>query len=464
MGIEGLTLILSGIRLGNRFGRGLCRIWLYFGSVVVWILVLGMEENSKVTETHLTSAAAFVEGGVQDPCDDACSICLESFTEDDPATVTSCKHEYHLQCILEWSQRSKECPMCLRLLILKDPASQELLAAVEQERSFRLSRSPNSPMFARNSVDEIEFHHVPAYTDDSDFEERIMQHLAAAAMGRAHHFSRRENLRHRSSGQGHPQYLVFSTHPNAPPISPNNIEAQDGNIPTFTSLDSTTPPMTVTREEHLHQGPLPSPPGQMNSRANRNTGIAARGFENRSEPFTPRNNAGQQSPENQQRSRPSDFQSFSESFKSRFNAVSTRYKESISRSTRGIKEKLFARNNAVTELGREVQREVSAGVARMMERLDPTGKNNDMTASASDNMEGSSAGMPVRHAVEGRQVFPCSDSHSGSSSCGTSSGLSPQSLRDKSDGGIIEASIKDIEDNSGGEAGVHPTTTVSSSA
>lgn len=433
----------------------------------MWVLVLGMEENSKITETHLTSAAAFVEGGVQDPCDDACSICLEPFTDDDPATVTSCKHEYHLQCILEWSQRSKECPMCLQTLILKDPASQELLAAVEQERSFRLSRSPNTPMFARNSVDEFEFHHVPAYTDDSDFEERIMQHLAAAAMGRAHHFSRRENLRHRSSGQGHPQFLVFSTHPSAPPISPNNIEAQDGNIPTFTSLESTTTAMTATTEEQLQQGPLPSPPGQMNSRTIRNSGIAVQALDNRSEPFTPRNNAGQQFPENQQRSRPSDFQSFSESFKSRFNAVSSRYKESISRSTRGFKEKLFARNNAVTELGREVQREVSAGiagVARMMERLDPTGKNNGMNPSASDNMEGSSAGIPVRHSVEGRQVFPCSDSNNGSSSCGTSSGLSPQSLRDKSDGCISEASIKDIEDNRGGDAGVHPTTVVSSSA
>ena len=115
-----------------------------------------------------------------------------------------------------------------------------------------------------------------------------MQHLEAAAMGRGHHFSRRENLRHRSSSQGHPQYLVFSTHPNAPPISPNNIEAQDGNILTFTSLDSRTLPMTVTREENLHQGMFPSPPRQMNSRENINTGIVALGFDNGSEPFTPR--------------------------------------------------------------------------------------------------------------------------------------------------------------------------------
>ena len=36
----------------------------------------------------MTSAADFVEGGVQDSCDDACSICLEPFCGDDPATVS----------------------------------------------------------------------------------------------------------------------------------------------------------------------------------------------------------------------------------------------------------------------------------------------------------------------------------------------------------------------------------------
>lgn len=39
-------------------------------------------------EASMSSAAEFVEGGTQDPCDDACSICLESFCEDDPATVS----------------------------------------------------------------------------------------------------------------------------------------------------------------------------------------------------------------------------------------------------------------------------------------------------------------------------------------------------------------------------------------
>jgi E3 ubiquitin-protein ligase RHF len=54
-----------------------------------------------------------------------------------------------------------------------------------------------------------------------------------------------------------------------------------------------------------------------------------------------------------------------------------RYKDSLSKSTRGIKEKLVARNNSVKELSKEVQREMSAGiagVARMIERLDLTTK------------------------------------------------------------------------------------------
>ena len=39
------------------------------------------------TESHATSAVAFVEGGIQDACQDACSICLEDFCESEPASV-----------------------------------------------------------------------------------------------------------------------------------------------------------------------------------------------------------------------------------------------------------------------------------------------------------------------------------------------------------------------------------------
>ena len=63
------------------------------------------------------------------------------------------------------------------------------------------------PILQSETADGIEFHHVPAISDDFDFEERIMQHLVAAA--RAHQLARR---RERQSGvQDHPQLVVLPT-------------------------------------------------------------------------------------------------------------------------------------------------------------------------------------------------------------------------------------------------------------
>lgn len=43
--------------------------------------------EGKMSENSLSSAVAFVEGGIQESCDDACSICLEDFCDSDPSTV-----------------------------------------------------------------------------------------------------------------------------------------------------------------------------------------------------------------------------------------------------------------------------------------------------------------------------------------------------------------------------------------
>jgi hypothetical protein len=48
---------------------------------------MASETDEKAKMESLTSPAAFVEGGVQDACDDACSICLEAFCESDPSAV-----------------------------------------------------------------------------------------------------------------------------------------------------------------------------------------------------------------------------------------------------------------------------------------------------------------------------------------------------------------------------------------
>ncbi|KAF3966197.1 hypothetical protein CMV_009677 [Castanea mollissima] len=324
-----------------------------------------MEETKP--ESHLTSAAAFVEGGIQQACDDACSICLEDFSESDPSTVTTCKHEFHLQCILEWCQRSSQCPMCWQPISLKDSTSQELLEAVERERSFRVTPPRNATIFHHPTLGAFELQHLPVGANDADLEERIIQHLAAAAaMGRAHHIGRRDGHRGRSSAHGRPHFLVFSTQPSGPgPVSASGGD----NEPVAISVASPSTPLASA------SGPTFLP-------ANRQ-GIS----------FSNRSPALRSSPPNQDGAGPSDLQSFSESLKSRFNAMSMRYKESISKSTRGWKERLFSRNTSMTDIGSDVPREVNAGIAgvsRMMECLETRENRSDNPASVANHVASAS--------------------------------------------------------------------------
>ncbi|XP_042488430.1 E3 ubiquitin-protein ligase RHF1A-like isoform X2 [Macadamia integrifolia] len=301
--------------------------------------------------------------------EDACSICLEPFSSADPATVTNCRHGYHLQCILDWSQRSKECPICWQLLVLKDPASQELLAAVEIERNLR-SRQRSSD--TRLLVEDSQFSHDAPYSDESDFEEHIMRHLAAAGLGRPH-YGRRE--RRRTSGMGPSQIFVFTSPANVSdvqethtttPTETNHMSSPDASPETIlpSAIDDRPPSSPRSSRENMRSEALDHRYGHLRS--------------------------GQTPPSIPQSSHSSELLSFSESIKSRWSAASAKYKESISRSTRGFREKLLARNSTVKELSRDVQREVSAGVARMMERLEPIAKRTGGSAPPSGSNEGTS--------------------------------------------------------------------------
>lgn len=55
--------------------------------------------------------------------DEACSICLEDFKEDDEIITLPCNknHIFHAQCILEWLPQNNACPLC------KEPVSKETL-------------------------------------------------------------------------------------------------------------------------------------------------------------------------------------------------------------------------------------------------------------------------------------------------------------------------------------------------
>lgn len=94
---------------------------------------------------------------------------------------------------------------------------------------------------------------LPVSSSESELEERIIQHLAAAAaMGRAHHFSRRESQRNRSSTQNRPQFLVFSTHPNgASATSAGSPQREGGGFPPAVIIAGPNSPYTVEDSEQL---------------------------------------------------------------------------------------------------------------------------------------------------------------------------------------------------------------------
>ncbi|KAL2339161.1 hypothetical protein Fmac_013607 [Flemingia macrophylla] len=302
---------------------------------------------SPPTMSHISTPSS--SASFDDSYEDACSICLEPFSTDDPATITNCKHEYHLHCILEWSQRSKECPICWQLLILKDPASQELLTAVEAEK--RLSSSTlHSPTFtnARSPPERLNNDHDDSCSDDSDFDEQLMQNVVAAA-SRAPYICRRG--RQRSPGAGPSEVIVFNSSMHATGMQPTLTTAPSG---------GSSPTSVVPSAAHNH------PPTSAFS----SVGMVATNTSSGSDMAS---KTSQPSPESARRLNTSEMFSFPETIKFKLSAASARCKESISKNTRGLKEKLIARNASVKELSKGVQREMNAGiagVARMIERLD----------------------------------------------------------------------------------------------
>ncbi|KAK7396793.1 hypothetical protein VNO78_17952 [Psophocarpus tetragonolobus] len=348
-----------------------------------------LEMESK-TESHITSAAAFVEGGVQESCDDACSICLEEFSTSDPSTVTNCKHEFHLQCILEWCQRSSQCPMCWQPISLKDPTSQELFEAVEQERSLRATPSRNAAFFRHPAFGDFELQHLRMSVSEADFEEQIIQRLAAAAaMRRANHFAQREVQRSRSSVHDHPHFLVLSNQPIAPSSHPDSVvggENDPSAIPNRSPYPTTSDGNEAS-QQILHLQTQNSSSASGSTVMSRNhQGVYS----------YDRGSNAHLSPANQDRAEPSEFHSFSDSLRSRLNAVSMRYKESISKGARGWKERLFCRSSSMSKLGSETRRrEMNAGIAgvsRFMESLEISGDNRVVGNSLSNHMEHCSMG------------------------------------------------------------------------
>ncbi|XP_060177127.1 E3 ubiquitin-protein ligase RHF2A-like isoform X1 [Lycium barbarum] len=353
-------------------------------------------DEVKKPGSHLTSPAAFVEGGIQDACDDACSICLEAFCESDPPTVTSCKHEFHLQCVLEWCQRSSNCPMCWQSISLKDQMSQELFEAVEQERSFRVNAERNASLIHLPELGNFELQHFPVDIDDPELEERIFQHLAvAASMGRAHHAGRRESSRNRSSTNDRPQFLVFPTHHNSSPTaSVSPYPTGSTSDPAATTIVDSPLPISSGSSESPRQMPHLSSGSVLTPATTQGISTGDRSSSNLS--LAP----------SQGRAGPSEFQSLSDSWKSRFSSLSMKYKESISKNTRGWKERLFSRSSSMPDAG-SARRGGNPGIAslsHLMERLETQENSRAGSVSAVTNIVDSSHTLQRDHGNMGTHI------------------------------------------------------------
>lgn len=44
--------------------------------------------------------------------DGTCSICLDTFKDQEKARVMPCSHKYHLLCIDKWLMQHSSCPLC----------------------------------------------------------------------------------------------------------------------------------------------------------------------------------------------------------------------------------------------------------------------------------------------------------------------------------------------------------------
>ena len=49
--------------------------------------------------------------------DENCTVCLDPFKIDDIITILNCNHKYHYNCIKQWTEKERSCPLCRVILL-----------------------------------------------------------------------------------------------------------------------------------------------------------------------------------------------------------------------------------------------------------------------------------------------------------------------------------------------------------
>ena len=79
-----------------------------------------------------------------------CAICLERYTQDNPAILYSCRHAFHFQCAEAWFLRSAKCPVCDRNI---RNAGGQLMAPSSAAAANAMGDSSDSVMGSRSATE-----------------------------------------------------------------------------------------------------------------------------------------------------------------------------------------------------------------------------------------------------------------------------------------------------------------------
>jgi len=56
----------------------------------------------------------------------SCPICLKNFEEGEEGSTLPCKHQFHVECLIPWLQKTSSCPLCRAELPTADPDWEEM--------------------------------------------------------------------------------------------------------------------------------------------------------------------------------------------------------------------------------------------------------------------------------------------------------------------------------------------------